>query len=264
MAEIIEIQDISAPELAPFARLTEAQLRQKSDPEKGIFIAESTKVIEYALNFGCEPIAFLMERRHINGQAAGIIAACADTPVYTGDSEVLSELTGFELTRGVLCAMRRPALPDAADICRSARRVAVLEGLADPTNVGAIFRSAAALGFDAVLVTKTCCDPLYRRAVRVSMGTVFQIPWTRIDSAAELKALGFKTAAMALTDNSVSIDDPALCSEKKLAVIIGNEGRGLSEETVLNSDYAVKIPMSHGVDSLNAASAAAVAFWQLS
>ena len=257
MAEIIEIQDISAPELAPFARLTEAQLRRRSDPEKGIFIAESTKVIEYALRFGCEPIVFLMERRHINGQAAGIIAACADTPVYTGDSEVLSELTGFELTRGVLCAMRRPVLPKAADICRNARRVA------DPTNVGAIFRSAAALGFDAVLVTKTCCDPLYRRAVRVSMGTVFQIPWTRIDSAAELKALGFKTAAMALTDNSVSIEDPALCNEAKLAVIIGNEGRGLSDETIRHSDYTVKIPMSHGVDSLNAASAAAVAFWQL-
>lgn len=263
MAEIIEIQDISVPELAPFARLTEAQLRQRSDPEKGLFIAESTKVIEYALNFGCEPIAFLMERRHINGQAAGIIAACADTPVYTGDSEILAELTGFELTRGVLCAMRRPTLPNAADICRSARRVAVLEGLADPTNVGAIFRAAAALGFDAVLVTKTCCDPLYRRAVRVSMGTVFQIPWTRIDSAAELKALGFKTAAMALTDKSVSIEDPVLCSEARLAVIIGNEGRGLSEETIMHSNYTVKIPMSHGVDSLNAASAAAVAFWQL-
>ena len=255
--------DLAAPELDVYARLTEAQLRNRLEPDKGVFIAESPKVIATALDAGYEPLSLLMERRHINGQAAGIIAACADTPVYTGDSEVLSELTGFELTRGVLCAMRRPVLPTAADICRSARRVAVLEGLADPTNVGAIFRSAAALGFDAVLITNTCCDPLYRRAVRVSMGTVFQIPWTRIDSAAELKALGFKTAAMALTDNSVSIDDPALCSEKKLAVIIGNEGRGLSEETVLNSDYAVKIPMSHGVDSLNAASAAAVAFWQL-
>ena len=263
MPHIIEVTDLAAPELDVYARLTEAQLRNRLEPDKGVFIAESPKVIATALDAGYEPLSLLMERRHINGQAAGIIAACADTPVYTGDSEVLSELTGFELTRGVLCAMRRPVLPDAADICRSARRVAVLEGLADPTNVGAIFRSAAALGFDAVLITKTCCDPLYRRAVRVSMGTVFQIPWTRIDSAAELKALGFKTAAMALTDNSVSIDDPALCSEKKLAVIIGNEGRGLSEETVLNSDYAVKIPMSHGVDSLNAASAAAVAFWQL-
>ena len=263
MPHIIEVTDLTAPELDVYARLTEAQLRNRLEPDKGVFIAESPKVIATALDAGYEPLSLLMERRHINGQAAGIIAACADTPVYTGDSEVLSELTGFELTRGVLCAMRRPVLPTAADICRSARRVAVLEGLADPTNVGAIFRSAAALGFDAVLITKTCCDPLYRRAVRVSMGTVFQIPWTRIDSAAELKALGFKTAAMALTDNSVSIDDPALCSEKKLAVIIGNEGRGLSEETVLNSDYAVKIPMSHGVDSLNAASAAAVAFWQL-
>ena len=263
MPHIIEVTDPTAPELDVYARLTEAQLRNRLEPDKGVFIAESPKVIATALDAGYEPLSLLMERRHINGQAAGIIAACADTPVYTGDSEVLSELTGFELTRGVLCAMRRPVLPTAADICRSARRVAVLEGLADPTNVGAIFRSAAALGFDAVLITKTCCDPLYRRAVRVSMGTVFQIPWTRIDSAAELKALGFKTAAMALTDNSVSIDDPALCSEKKLAVIIGNEGRGLSEETVLNSDYAVKIPMSHGVDSLNAASAAAVAFWQL-
>lgn len=263
MAEIIEVQDLSAPELVPFAKLTEAQLRRKNEPEKGIFIAESTKVIEYALNFGCEPMAFLMERRHINGQASGIIAACEGVPVYTGNSDVLAKLTGFELTRGVLCAMRRPTLPKAEDICRSVRRVAVLEGLADPTNVGAIFRCAAALGFDAVLIDKTCCDPLYRRAVRVSMGTVFQIPWTRIESVAQLKTLGFATAAMALTDNSVSIEDPALCSEERLAVIIGNEGRGLSGETISLSDYTVKIPMSHGVDSLNAATAAAVAFWQL-
>lgn len=262
-SEIIEINDLNAPELAPFARLTEAQLRQKNEPEKGIFIAESVKVIEYALNFGCEPLAFLMERRHINGSAGKIISDCVGVPVYTGDSELLAELTGFELTRGVLCAMRRPRLPDISDVCRDAKRIAVLEGLADPTNVGAIFRCAAALGIDAVCLGKTCCDPLYRRAVRVSMGTVFQIPWTRIEDISQLKQMGFKTAAMALTDDSVSIEDPMLCSEEKLAIIIGNEGRGLPEEAIMQSDYTVKIPMSHGVDSLNAATAAAVAFWQL-
>ncbi len=263
MAEIIEIKELSAPELEPFAKLTEVQLRRRTEPEKGLFIAESTKVIEYALNFGCEPLAFLMERRHIAGQASEIIAACKGVPVYTADSDVLAGLTGFELTRGVLCAMRRPKLPTVQEVCRNARRIAVLEGLADPTNVGAVFRSAAALGIDAVCLTDTCCDPLYRRAVRVSMGTVFQIPWTRIDSVLQLKAMGFKTAAMALSDNSVSIEDPELCSEERLAIIIGNEGRGLSAETVSSSDYTVRIPMSHGVDSLNAASAAAVAFWQL-
>lgn len=262
-SEIIEINDLTMPELEPFVRLTESQLRQKNDPEKGIFIAESVKVIEYALKYGCEPIAFLMERRHITGSASEVIAACKGVPVYTGDSELLAELTGFELTRGVLCAMRRPRLPDISDVCRNAKRIAVLEGLADPTNVGAVFRCAAALGIDAVCLGKTCCDPLYRRAVRVSMGTVFQIPWTRIDGVLQLKQMGFKTAAMALTDNSVSVDDPELCNEEKLAIIIGNEGRGLSEETIMQSDYTVKIPMSHGVDSLNAATAAAVAFWQL-
>lgn len=263
MPNIVEITDFHAPELDPYARLTQNQLRNRLEPEKGIFIAESPKVISRALDAGYRPVSLLMERKQITGPAAEILTRCGDAPVYTADRELLAALTGFELTRGVLCAFRRPAPRSVEELCRDAKRVAVLEGIVDSTNVGAIFRSAAALNMDAVLINPSCCDPLCRRAVRVSMGTVFQIPWTRIDSALELKLLGFKTAAMALTDKSVSIEDPALCNEAKLAVIIGNEGSGLSEETVMHSDYTVKIPMSHGVDSLNAASAAAVAFWQL-
>lgn len=272
MANIIEIQDISAPELDMFARLTQAQLRNRREPEKGIFIAESPKVIGYALDAGCEPVALLMERRQIEGQAQEIIARCGDVPVYTAEREVLAGLTGFELTRGVLCAMRRPQIPTVEQLCANARRVAVLEGIVDATNVGAIFRSAAALHMDAVLITPTCCDPLHRRAARVSMGTVFQVPWTKIGETASdwpqagirrLRELGFKTAAMALSDRAVSVDDPALMAEEKLAIILGTEGDGLSNETIADCDYTVCIPMSHGVDSLNVAAASAVAFWQL-
>ena len=272
MPNIIEITDFHAPELDVFARLTEAQLRNRREAEKGIFIAESPKVIGYALKAGYEPVSFLMERRHIEGQAKELLENCGEVPVYTADSEILERLTGFQLTRGILCAMRRPALPGVEEVCRDARRIVVMEGIVDPTNIGAIFRSAAALNIDAVLVTPSCCDPLYRRAVRVSMGTVFQIPWTRIgkDSTQwphsgleQLKELGFKTAAMALTDQSVSVEDPKLMAEKKLAILMGTEGDGLSQETIAGCDYTVRIPMSHGVDSLNVAAASAVAFWQL-
>ena len=272
MPNNIEIQNAALPELDVFARLTEAQLRNKQDPEKGLFIAESPKVIERALNAGYEPVSLLMEQKHITGDAADIIARCGDIPVYTAEREVLAGLTGYELTRGVLCALRRRPLPSVEDLCASARRIAILESIVDPTNVGAIFRSAAALNLDAVLVTPTCCDPLYRRAVRVSMGTVFQIPWTRIGNTHtdwphpgmdRLKALGFKTAAMALSDDSVSIDDPALGSEEKLAIILGTEGDGLSLRTIADCDYTVRIPMAHQVDSLNVAAASAVAFWEL-
>lgn len=272
MANIIELTDFSAPELDVFARLTEAQLLNRREREKGLFIAESPKVIERALNAGYEPVSLLMERKHISGQAQDIIARCGEIPVYTADRELLAGLTGFELTRGILCAMRRRPLPCVEELCASARRVAVLESIVDPTNVGAIFRSAAALNIDAVLVTPTCCDPLYRRVVRVSMGTVFQVPWTRIGSVpsewpqpgiARLQAMGFKTAAMALSDNSVSIDDPQLMREEKLAIILGTEGDGLSDHTIADCDYTVRIPMSHEVDSLNVAAASAVAFWQL-
>jgi tRNA G18 (ribose-2'-O)-methylase SpoU len=273
---LIKITDFSAPELDVFVRLTGAQLRNKLEPEKGIFIAESPTVIEVALNAGCEPIALLTDERLIGGAVEKIIRKCTerdpDFPIYTAEREVLSSLTGFELTRGALCAMKRPALPTVEELCRDARRVAVLEEVADSTNIGALFRSAAALGIDAVLITPTCCDPLCRRAVRVSMGTVFQVPFTRIgDSPADwpekgierLHALGFKTAAMALRDDTVSIDDPRLKEEKKLAIILGTEGDGLKKQTIAESDYTVKIPMSHGVDSLNVAAAGAVAFWQL-
>jgi tRNA G18 (ribose-2'-O)-methylase SpoU len=272
MPNIIEIQNAALPELDVFARLTEAQLRNKQDPEKGLFIAESPKVIERALNAGYEPVSLLMEQKHITGDAAEIIARCGDIPVYTAEREVLAGLTGYELTRGVLCALRRRPLPSVEELCASAHRIAILESIVDPTNVGAIFRSAAALNLDAVLVTPTCCDPLYRRAVRVSMGTVFQIPWTRIGNTHtdwphpgmdQLKALGFKTAAMALSDDSVSIDDPTLASEEKLAIILGTEGDGLSLRTIADCDYTVRIPMSHQVDSLNVAAASAVAFWEL-
>lgn len=272
MANIIEIQDLKAPALEAYTCLTEAQLRNRLEPEKGVFIAESPKVIARALEAGCEPISMLMERRHITGQGGELIARCGNIPVYTADREVLEALTGYQLTRGILCAMRRPILQDAETLCAGAKRIAVLEGIVDSTNVGAIFRSAAALHIDAVLVTPTCCDPLNRRAVRVSMGTVFQIPWTRIGSVSSdwpqpglnrLKAMGFKTAAMALSDDSVSVDDPKLCAEDKLAIVLGTEGDGLSKQTVAGCDYTVRIPMSHGVDSLNVAAASAVAFWQL-
>ena len=272
MPNMIEIVDFEVPELDVYARLTEAQLRNRRETEKGIFIAESLKVIEYALDAGCEPVSFLMERKHIEGQAKGLLARCGDVPVYTAEREVLAELTGYELTRGILCAMRRPAMPSVEEICKKARRIVVLDGIVDPTNVGAIFRSAAALNMDAVLVTPSCCDPLYRRAVRVSMGTIFQIPWTRIGEHSSqwpcigierLKEMGFKTAAMALTDRSISIEDESLKEVEKLAVVMGSEGHGLSEETIAACDYTVKIPMSHGVDSLNVAAASAVAFWQL-
>lgn len=272
MFNIIEITDFTLPELDVFARLTEAQLRNRLEPEKGVFIAESPKVIERALDAGCEPLSLLMERKHIGGQGRGVIERCGGVPVYTAERELLAGLTGYELTRGVLCAMRRPELPQVEDLCAGARRVAVLEGIVDSTNVGAIFRSAAALHMDAVLVTPTCCDPLNRRAARVSMGTVFQIPWTRIGSSSSewpqpgigrLQKLGFKTLAMALSDTAVSIEDPRLAQEEKLAVVLGTEGDGLSARTIADCDYTVCIPMSHGVDSLNVAAASAVAFWQL-
>lgn len=272
MANIIEITDFSAPELDAFARLTEAQLRNKLEPEKGIFIAESPKVIQRALKAGYEPVSLLTERKHLGGQAKDLVAMLGDVPVYTADDDLLEGLTGYALTRGVLCAMRRRVMPTVEELCKDARRVAVLESIVDATNVGAIFRSAAALGFDAVLVTPTCCDPLYRRAARVSMGTVFQVPWTRIGETAadwpergmeRLKALGFQTAAMALSDDSVSVEDPALRDVEKLAIILGTEGDGLSADTIADCDHVVRIPMREGVDSLNVAAASAVAFWEL-
>ena len=272
MPNIIKITDIAAPELDVFARLTEAQLRNRLEPEKGVFIAESPKVIGRALDAGYEPVSLLMEPRHIDGQGRDIIARCEGIPVYTASREILEGLTGYALTRGVLCAMRRPPLPSVEAVCANARRVAVLEGILDSTNVGAIFRSAAALNIDAVLVTPTGGDPLYRRAVRVSMGTVFQVPWTRIGSEPSewpepglerLRKLGFQTAAMALSDDSVSIDDPRLAAEEKLAIVLGTEGDGLAERTIAECDYTVRIPMAHQVDSLNVAAASAVAFWEL-
>ena len=272
MSNIIEITDFNAPELDPYARLTQAQLRNRLEPEKGIFIAESPKVISRALDAGYQPISLLMERKQITGPAAEILTRCGDAPVYTADREMLAALTGFELTRGVLCAFHRPAPCSVEELCKNAQRVVVLEGIVDSTNVGAIFRSAAALNMDAVLTTPSCCDPLCRRAVRVSMGTVFQVPWAQIGATPadwpekgieELHALGFQTAAMALSDRSVRIDDEALAAEPRLAIIMGTEGDGLSHSTIAACDYTVKIPMSHGVDSLNVAAASAVAFWQL-
>lgn len=261
---MIEIRDISAPELDVFARLTEAQLRNKKEPEKGMFIAESPKVIGTALDAGFEPVSFLMERKHIDGDAKTVLARCPDVPVYTADREVLEQLTGYALTRGVLCAMRRPSPRSAEDVLKNARRVAVLEGIVDSTNIGAIFRSAAALGMDAVLLTSTCCDPLNRRAVRVSMGTVFQVPWAVQENWFQtLRGHGFKTAAMALDERAISIEDERLQKEDKLAVFMGTEGDGLKKETIESCDYTVMIPMYHGVDSLNVAAASAVAFWQL-
>ncbi|MEI3428094.1 MAG: RNA methyltransferase [Christensenellales bacterium] len=270
MADIVEITDFSAPELDVYARLTGAQLR--ACPQGGLFIAEGVTVIGHALDAGYRIASLLMERRHIVGKAAGLIARCGDVPVYTADSRTLEQLTGFALTRGVLAAFYRPELPTLAQVCAGARRVAVLEGLNDPTNVGAVMRSAAALGMDAVLLTPSCCDPLYRRAVRVSMGTVFQVPWTRIGQQAQdwpeggmmlLREMGFATVAMALSEASVEIDDPCLVREERLAVILGAEGDGLAKTTIARCDYTARIPMLHGVDSLNVAAASAVAFWQL-
>lgn len=272
MSNIIEIQDFQAPELDIFARLTEAQLRHRIESERGIFIAESPKVIERALNADYEPISLLMEHHHLEGQGKNLIERCGQLPVYTAEDGLLSKLTGYPMTRGILCAFKRKTLPSVETLCKGLHRIAILEGIVDPTNVGAIFRSAAAMHMDAVLVTPTCCDPLYRRAVRVSMGTVFQIPWTRIGSVPAdwpqpglqcLHSLGFKTAAMALSDHSISIDEPHLAKEPKLAIILGTEGDGLSDETIAGCDYTVRIPMSHDVDSLNVAAASAVAFWEL-
>ena len=266
MANIIEITDFNSPQLDIYARMSEGQLLNRHEPEKGIFIAESPKVVERALDAGCEPISMLVERKHIDGEAKPVIDRCREVPVYTAPFEVLTQLTGFKLTRGMLCAMHRPQLPNVSEVCSKARRIAVLENVMNPTNVGAIFRSAAALNMDAVLLTHGCSNPLYRRAIRVSMGKVFQIPWTFLDKekgVSELKELGFKTAAMALTDDSVSIDNEELLAEEKLAIVLGTEGDGLAKETIADCDYTVKIPMSHGVDSLNVAAASAVAFWQM-
>ena len=273
---LIEISSLDQPELRPFCRLTEAQLRQygqfgnahasmcQGEAADGLFIAESPKVIQVALNAGYQPHALLCERRHITGDAADIIRQYPDMPVYTGSRELLAQMTGYTLTRGVLCAMHRPVLPTVSDICREARRVVVIQGVCDTTNIGAIFRSAAALGIDAVLLTPDACDPLNRRSVRVSMGSVFLVPWTWIDfSLTELKGLGFKTAAMALSDDSIPLDHPLLKHEERLAVIMGTEGDGLPREAIAAADYVVRIPMSHQVDSLNVAAAAAVAFWEL-
>ena len=271
MAQMIEITDFDAPELDVYARLTENQLINRHEPEKGMFIAESPKVIERALDAGYMPVSILTEKRHVEGEGQKILARCGEIPVYTAEFDVLTKLTGFQLTRGMLCAMYRQPLPSVRSVCKGAKRIAVLENVVNPTNVGAIFRSAAALGMDAVLLTSACADPLYRRASRVSMGTVFQIPWTYFDKNAcwpdgamdVLHKLGYKTAAMALRDDSVSIDDEKMMAEEKLAIVLGTEGDGLADHTIADCDYTVKIPMTHGVDSLNVAAASAVAFWQL-
>lgn len=263
MGSVIEITSLEQPEVQVFSKLTEAQLRNRLNVEQGMFIAESPKVIRVALSAGYEPTALLCERKHISGDAADIVARCQDIPVYTGERELLSQLTGYTLTRGVLCAMRRPQPKTVAEVCRDARRIVVIDGVVDTTNIGAIFRSAAALGIDAVLLTPTSCDPLNRRAVRVSMGSVFLVPWTWLDTYSTLHDLGFKTAAMALTDDSISLDDPRLKAEERLAIVMGTEGDGLPQQTIAEADYVVRIPMKHQVDSLNVAAAAAVAFWEL-
>ena len=261
---IIEVTSLEQEGVEVFGTLTEAQLRNRVEPEKGIFIAESPKVINVALDAGYKPLSLLCERRHIEGDAKGIIARFGDIPVYTGERSLLGQLTGYTLTRGVLCAMRRPASPDVEAVCKDARRIVVIDGVTDTTNIGAIFRSAAALGIDAVLLTRNSCDPLNRRAVRVSMGSVFLVPWTWLDGpVSSLNGLGFKTAAMALSDNSISIDNPQLKAVEQLAIVMGTEGDGLPLETIAETDYVVRIPMSHHVDSLNVAAAAAVAFWEL-
>ena len=268
MASIIEIQNFSDPALDLYARLTENQLLNRADPENALFIAESPLVIGRALDAGCKPVSFLMERQHIEGKGREILARCCqDIPVYTAEESVLAQLTGFHLTRGMLCAMRRPKLPSVEEVCRSARRIVVLENVMNPTNIGAIFRSAAALGMDAVLLTSAGSDPLYRRASRVSMGNVFLIPWTYLPEEGDwtqlLRAFGFRTVAMALRDDSVQLDDPRLAAEEKLAIVMGTEGDGLASTTIASCDYTVKIPMYHGVDSLNVAAASAVAFYEL-
>lgn len=271
MSRVIRITDFYAPELDVYARLREIQLLNRHEPEKGIFIAESPRVIERALDAGCMPLSFLAEERYLEKEAKELLAEYKEIPVYTADMEVLVQITGYKLTRGMLCAMRRPAQRTVEEVCMDARRIAVLENVVNPTNVGAVFRSAAALNMDAVLLTPDCSDPLYRRSIRVSMGTVFQIPWAYLDGKDVwprkgmelLNKLGFRTVAMALTEDSVSIDDPQLLSEEKLAVVLGTEGDGLAESTISDCDYRVRIPMAHGVDSLNVAAASAVAFWVL-
>ena len=262
---LIELTDFSAPELDVYARLTEAQLLNRHNLKEGLFIAESPKVIDRALDAGCVPVSILVETAHLRGESQAVIDRCGDIPVYTARFDVLTQLTGYQLTRGMLCAMRRPALPTVGEVCKTARRVAVLEDVMNPTNLGAIFRSAAALGMDAVLLTPACSNPLYRRSCRVSMGTVFQVPWTYLEEnwIETLKEMGFKTCAMALKDDSYSVDDPALRQVEKLAIVLGTEGDGLAAKTIADCDYTVKIPMYHGVDSLNVAAASAVAFWEL-
>lgn len=264
MANFIEVVDFKDPKLDIYARLTEAQLAQTSGPKHGLFIAESPKVIDRALIAGCKPVSILVERGNLNDETQAIIDRCGDVPVYIGENAVLAQLTGYKLTRGLLCAMERPPLLDADQVVQNARRIAVLEDVVNPTNLGAIFRSAAALGMDAVLLTSGCSDPLYRRSARVSMGTVFQVPWAFIHKPlGYLRELGFKTAAMALCEDTISIDDPRLQSEPRLAIVLGTEGEGLQDTTIRQCDYTVKIPMYHGVDSLNVAAASAVAFWEL-
>ncbi|MDO5799998.1 MAG: RNA methyltransferase [Eubacteriales bacterium] len=271
MKNIIEINDITAPELDVYARTSEVQLLRYYEPDPGIFIAESPKVIERALNAGYEPISFLVEHKDLKGEAKYILERYPEIPVYTAEYEVLVEMTGYALARGMLCAMKRRRLPSVEEICRNTRRIVILENVVNPTNIGAIFRSAAALHMDAVLLTNGCSNPLYRRAARVSMGTVFQIPWTYFDKKSSwpeksmkvIQDMGFKTVAMALREDSYSIDDPQLLAEEKLAVILGTEGDGLASTTIADCDYTVMIPMSHGVDSLNVAAASAVAFWEL-
>ena len=270
MSNIIEITDFNASELDVYARISEIQLLNRAEPEKGIFIAESPKVIERALDSGCQPISFLVEHKHVEGEAKELIRRCGDIPVYTAEFDMLTQLTGFKLTRGMLCAMRRPALPDIVDVCKNARRIAVLENVVNPTNIGAIFRSAAALGMDAVLLTPGCSNPLYRRAIRVSMGTVFQVPWTILETKdwpehtmEQLRKMGYHTVAMALKEDSLRPDDEKLHNVEKLAIILGTEGEGLAADTIADCDDTVCIPMAHGVDSLNVAAASAVAFWEL-
>ena len=271
MANVIEITDFTAPELDVYARLSEGQLLNRAEPEKGMFIAESPRVIERALDAGCVPVSFLSEDRHIEKEAKEILERCVEIPAYVASFDVLTQLTGYKLTRGMLCAMYRPRLRTPEEVCQGARRIAVLESVVNPTNVGAIFRSAAALNMDGILLTSDCSDPLYRRSLRVSMGTAFQIPWTYFDKQitwpmegqAFLKEQGFQTVAMALRDDTVNIDDPGLHKEEKLAIVLGTEGEGLTSQTIASCDYTVKIPMSHGVDSLNVAAASAVAFWEL-
>lgn len=261
---IIQIDSIHHPGVEVFGTLTEAQLRNALEPEKGIFIAESPKVIHVALNAGYEPVSLLCEAKHITGDAAPLLERCGDIPVYTGNRDVLASLTGYTLTRGVLCAMHRPKLPSVEEVCRDARRVVVIHGVVDSTNIGAIFRSAAALGIDGVLITRDSCDPLNRRAVRVSMGSVFLVPWTWLDAPVDsLHQLGFQTAAMALTDDSIPLDHPSLKASPRLALVMGTEGDGLPADTIAGTTYTVKIPMAHNVDSLNVAAASAVAFWEL-